>query len=180
MILFEMSATPAKKSFAEMLGEEARKTKFTASEVSVPAGRVIFEAGDAGDGLYAIDEGAVEIFNAVPGQPPQVVATLEKGAFFGEMAVIDDLPRSASARAKTATRVRFFPREDIWRLFSQSPPLLIALMTEVVGRMRRAAQRSQQEAVEAERLAAVGRFAQSIVHDLKNPLNTIGIGADLA
>jgi signal transduction histidine kinase len=174
-----MPETPPRRSFAELLGEEARKMKLTSSEVSFPAGRVIFEEGDAGDGLYAIDEGVVEIFTAVAGQPARVLATLEQGALFGEMAVIDDLPRSASARAKTETRAGFFPRGDIWRIIAQSPPLLIALVREVTGRMRRAAERSMQEAVEAERLAVVGRFAQSIVHDLKNPLNTIGIAADL-
>ena len=179
MTLSQMPDPLPKRSFADLLGEEAQKLNSTASAVSFPAGHVIFETGDFGDGLYAIDEGSVEIFTAIPDQQPRVIATLEKGAFFGEMAVIDDLPRSASARAQTAVRARFFSRQDTWHLFSQSPPLMIALMREVIGRMRRAAQRSMQEALEAERLAVVGRFAQSIVHDLKNPLNTIGIGADL-
>ena len=153
--------------------------KLAVSEVSFPAGHVIFEAGVFGDGLYVIDEGIVEISATMPDRQSRVLSTLGNGAFFGEMAVIDDLPRSAHARAETATRARFFPREDIWRLLAQSPSLLLALMREVIGRMRRAEQRSMQEALEGERLAVVGRFAQSIVHDLKNPLNTIGLGTDL-
>jgi signal transduction histidine kinase len=174
-----MPATLPIRSFAALLGEEAQKSKLEGREVRFPAGHMIFETDDLGDGLYVIDEGIVEISVAMPDRQFRVLSTLGNGEFFGEMAVIDDLPRSANARAETATRARFFPREEIWRLIAQSPALLVALMREVIGRMRRAAQRSMQEALEGERLAVVGRFAQSIVHDLKNPLNTIGLGTDL-
>ena len=175
-----MSEALPQKSFAELLGEEARKSNLAAREVSFPAGQMIFGAGELGDGLYVIDEGIVEIATAMPDRQSRVLSTLETGAFFGEMSVIDDLPRSANAKALTATRARFFPREEVWRLVAQSPPLLIALMREVIGRMRRAEQRAMQEALDAARLSVVGRFAQSIVHDLKNPLNTIGLGTELA
>ena len=175
-----MTETNSKKSFTDLLEEEAHKVKLAAREISFPAGHVIFKENDFGDGLYLIDEGAVEISVAHSGHQHRVLSTLGKGSFFGEMALVDDLPRSANAKAQTATRARFFPREEIWRMLAQSPPLLIALMREVISRMRRAAQRSMQDVLEAERLTAVGRFAQSIVHDLKSPLNTIGIGIDLA
>ena len=175
-----MPEAPSRKTFAELLGEEARKSNLAVREVSFPAGQIVFEAGDFGDGLYVIDEGSVEIATAMPDGQPRVISTLGNGTFFGEMSVIDDLPRSANATTLAATRARFFPREDVWRLVAQSQSLLIALMREVIGRMRRAEHRAMQDALEAERLSVVGRFAQSIVHDLKNPLNTIGLGTELA
>lgn len=148
-------------------------------EVSFPAGHVIFQEGEFGDGVYVIDEGAVEIAGAMPELQCRVLSKLEKGSFFGEMAVVDEQPRSATAVAMTEFRGRFFSREDIWRLLAQSPPLLIALMREVTARMRRSERRCMEDVFQAERLALVGRFAQSIVHDLKNPLNTIGVGVEV-
>jgi signal transduction histidine kinase len=61
----------------------------------------------------------------------------------------------------------------------RSPELLIALMRAFSHRMREFDRRYLNEVFQAERLALVGRFAQSIVHDFKNPLNMIGFAADV-
>ena len=175
-----MPEKKTKASFAELLEAEARKVNLAPKAVSFPSGHVIFEEGDVGDGVYFFDEGLVEIVGAMPEGQSRVYSTLGIGSFFGEMAVVDDQPRSATARTITAVRARFFSREEVWNLVAKSPPLLIALMREVSNRMRQAERRCMEDVFQAERLALVGRFAQSIVHDLKNPLNTIGIGVDLA
>src|SRR5207244_8404152 len=76
--------------------------------------------------------------------------------------------------------LRFIPRDDALRLLSQSPQLMLALMRYFTHRVRESNTQRVEELLEAGRLALVGQFAQSIVHDLKNPLNIIGIAADLA
>lgn len=167
-------------SFTELLEAEARKANLVPQEVSFPAGHVIFTEGDFGDGVYFIDEGLVEISGSMPERRCRILSTLGKGTFFGEMAVVDEQPRSATAKTQTAVRARFFPREGIWGLIAQSTPLMVALMREVSNRLRRSERRCMEDVFQAERLALVGRFAQSIVHDLKNPLNTIGIGIEIA
>jgi signal transduction histidine kinase len=68
----------------------------------------------------------------------------------------------------------------MWTALEQSPPLLLAMMREFSERMRQIDRRFLDEVLQAERLALVGRFAQSIVHDFKNPLNMIGFAADVA
>ena len=64
------------------------------------AGHTIFEQGDLPKHLYFVATGVVEIFIQVK-TARKIVATIEKGGIFGEMAVVDDKPRSATANAKT-------------------------------------------------------------------------------
>ena len=61
--------------------------------------QVIFEEGDPGDALYIVFEGKVRIVKHIPGVGDEALAILERGDFFGEMAVIDRSPRSATAIA---------------------------------------------------------------------------------
>ena len=69
-----------------------------ATRLELKAGEYVFREGDLGTEMYIINEGKVEILNQV-GDEEQLLAVLEKGDFFGEMSVLEDLPRAASARA---------------------------------------------------------------------------------
>ncbi len=175
-----MNAPKSAGTFAQLLTAELETLKRAAKQISFRAGEVIFRQGDPGDGLYVIEEGAVEISALVGGQQQRMLSRIEAGGFFGEMAVVDQEPRSATATAGPDTVVSFFPAEEMWRAFEQSPQLLLALMREFSHRMRQTDRRFVEEVIQAERLGLVGRFAQSIVHDFKNPLNMIGFAADAA
>ncbi|MFT3778590.1 MAG: cyclic nucleotide-binding domain-containing protein [Ottowia sp.] len=72
-------------------------------EVAMPAGAFFFHEGDTGESLYVLDAGEVELTKATPAGPV-VLAHLQAGDCFGEMALIDLAPRSASAQAVLATR----------------------------------------------------------------------------
>lgn len=63
------------------------------------AGETIFREGDPGDKMYVVLEGRVMISKSIPGAGEEALAFLERGDYFGEMALIDDEPRSASAKA---------------------------------------------------------------------------------
>jgi signal transduction histidine kinase len=118
---------------------------------------------------------------ATDDQPATAVLTrIPPGEFFGEMAVLDNEPRSASATAEQPTSVYFISRLDLLRVLEQTPRLASALVREISRRLRAFNDQYIREVFEAERLQLVGRFASSIVHDLKNPLNIIGISADMA
>lgn len=65
-------------------------------------GQMIFTEGKSGDCAYIVQDGHVEIFRNVDGKDV-VIGTLGKGAIFGEMALLDDSPRMASARATDTT-----------------------------------------------------------------------------
>jgi signal transduction histidine kinase len=96
------------------------------------------------------------------------------------MAVLEDKPRSASAAAREAATVHFIPRAEMLALVERSPALALALLREISHRLREFNRQYTREMLQAERLAIVGRFARSIVHDLKNPLNVIGLTAEMA
>lgn len=68
-------------------------------ELQFRAGETIFREGDPGDRLFVVLDGKVRISKDVPGAGEEALSFLERGAYFGEMGLIDDRPRSADARA---------------------------------------------------------------------------------
>jgi CRP-like cAMP-binding protein len=78
---------------------------------SFPTGHVIFQHGDLGDKLYVILDGRVRISRDVPGMGEEALAVLNPGAIFGEMALLDDTPRSADARVHEKCRLLVISRE---------------------------------------------------------------------
>ena len=77
------------------------------------AGHAIFHEGDPGDKFYLIVEGAVRISRMVPGMGEEALAVLRPGAYFGEMALIDDFPRSAHAIVHERCRLFVLAKEDL-------------------------------------------------------------------
>jgi CRP-like cAMP-binding protein len=82
-------------------------------EEDYQAGGVIFKEGDQGDKMYLILSGAVRIGRQVPGMGEEALAVLRAGTHFGEMALIDDFPRSADARAHEACKLFVIRKEDM-------------------------------------------------------------------
>ena len=80
-------------------------------EVTYTAGEVIFEQDSAGDRIYEIVDGVIEITHDHPNGTSTVLATLSAGDQFGEMGPLFDLPRSATARAVGAVHVRAYTVE---------------------------------------------------------------------
>jgi CRP-like cAMP-binding protein len=110
-------------------------------ERKLPAQKVIFREGDPGDEMYVVLEGRVMISKYIPGAGEEALAFLERGDYFGEMALIDNQPRSADAKAHDGGAVILaIPREvlngilDINRLSSLS--LLKILCNLVATRLR--------------------------------------------
>ena len=149
-----------------------------ARERRFAAGEVIFREAEPGDGVYFVKDGLVEIASVVSTGSRRIFSQLGPGEIFGEMAVLEDRPRSATAMALKASEVYFLPRNEMLSLIQRSPALALNLLQEVSHRLRNFNQLYLREVLQAERLAAVGNFARSIVHDLKNPLSIIGISAE--
>ncbi len=143
-------------------------------------GEVIFSEGDAGDGLYVVESGEVKLSAKLEVSAQHLLSIMGPGDFFGELALLDERTRSACATASGVCAVYFLSRENVLSLVQRSPKLAMNLLREISARLRQLNSRHLQEIVQAERLSIVGRFAQSIVHDLKNPLTVIGLSADLA
>ena len=174
-----MAGLEESKLFSALTPGELQLIREQSQQREHPASFQIFKEGDAGDGLYIIAAGQVQI-SAVIGQGERrVLSRLGPGEFFGEMAVLDNEPRSATVSTEQPTTVFFIPRESLLRMLESSPRLAVRLVREFSLRMRDFNRQYMQEVLQAERLTLVGRFARSIVHDFKNPLNIIGLAADL-
>jgi len=95
----------------------------------------IFNEGDPGDCAYIIDSGMVEVALDKDGRK-LVVATLTKGDILGEMAIIDRLPRSASARAIVPTEVTPIPLDYVSQKIEQSDPTVRMFLRLAMARYR--------------------------------------------
>ena len=84
--------------------------------VSVDEGEIVFEEGEPGDVFYIVFKGAVEILKARPDGTEEKLAVRRDGEAFGEMALLNDAPRSATARASRATQLMTVGREDFQEL----------------------------------------------------------------
>jgi CRP-like cAMP-binding protein len=109
-------------------------------EEDYDANALIFHEGAQGDKMYLILSGAVRISRQVPGMGEEALAVLRAGTHFGEMALIDDFPRSADARAHEACRLFVVRKEDLEDLLFVDRDLAYDLLWSFVrtlsGRLR--------------------------------------------
>lgn len=143
-------------------------------------GEIIFQEDDNGDGLYVISTGIVQISAHSTPDRSHILSRMEPGDYFGEMAIFDGGTRSATATALEACELNFVPMTAVLQLLEHSPLLAASLVRDASLRMREFNRRFLQESLKAERLQMLERLARTIVHDFRNPLNVIGIAADLA
>ncbi|MEP7366476.1 MAG: ATP-binding protein [Acidobacteriota bacterium] len=174
-----MVTLESSKLFGQLPAHELKPLQAVTQQKSFAPGQEIFKEGDPGDGVYVVQSGQVQI-SAIIGTGERIdFSRVQAGDFFGEMAVLDNQPRSACATAETDTVVFFIPRTDLVGLLTRSPGLCMTLLQEISRRLREFNQQYLREVLMAERMALVGRFASSIVHDLKNPLAIISIAAEM-
>jgi len=96
---------------------------------SLDTGEEIFAEGDKGDGVYLILEGKVWVITFTPDFQEVVLGELEAGQIFGEMALIDDKPRSASVVPLTPCRLAFMPKEKFDYLIQTKSDLAYRFMS---------------------------------------------------
>lgn len=105
--------------------------KLGATEVSLKAGETIFSVGDEAEELYIIEQGDVEIRLG-----NRLLATLGENSIFGEMALIDDKPRSATAVAATDVKLVPVSEKQFLFLVSHTPFFALRVMRVLAGRLR--------------------------------------------
>ena len=100
-------------------------------------GRVIFRDGDPGDEMHVVVEGQVRISVLSGSGNEAIVATVETGDCFGELALLDGRPRSATATAILATRTFVVTRPDFLDWLSGRPQSALALLETLSLRLRK-------------------------------------------
>jgi putative methionine-R-sulfoxide reductase with GAF domain len=101
-----------------------------------PDGTVIFQEGEEGDRMYVVQSGSVRITKkSSAGEIP--IAVIEKGEIFGEMALFDRLPRSATATAMGDTRILGIDKNKLFQTIDRDPTLLFRLIESMSARIRK-------------------------------------------
>ena len=123
----------------ELLNEDDRQALAeVVDELTVPAGHTLFQAGDPGDSLFIVREGSIELFiKDTVGQ--KIVLTLaESGDMFGELAMLDSGPRTATALALMESEVLVLDRDDLVLLFKRKPEAALHMLAALSGLTRKA------------------------------------------
>jgi CRP/FNR family transcriptional regulator, cyclic AMP receptor protein len=96
------------------------------------AAQEIFQIGQRGDRMYVVLEGEVEL-----SLPDRIIETVQPGGIFGEVALLDDRPRSATALAKTDCKLAAVDQERFAFLVQHTPFFAIEVMRVMADRLRR-------------------------------------------
>ena len=127
--------------FADLSRKELAEIERILHRRNFKKGEAVIRKGDPGLGMYIIVKGAVEIMDEDKQDAQKRLAYLEDGAFFGDLALLDESPRSASAFAVTDSDIIGFFRPDFLDLLHRNKKLglkvLLALAKVVGERLRR-------------------------------------------
>jgi CRP-like cAMP-binding protein len=114
----------------ERIGRGLRTRRFRRSEV-------IFHQGDPGDALFIVMSGAIKIMLPSDTGDEAILATLRPGDVFGELALLDGAPRSATAVALEPTETLILPRLQFRELLATEPAVRDALLASIAAELRR-------------------------------------------
>jgi len=123
--------------FAELGAGHLRRLENIGVEERFKRNETIFSEGDAGDRFYILLDGAVRISRFVPGMGEEALAVLRKGAYFGEMSLIDEAPRSATAIVHEKCHLFVIARRDLEDLLFVDRDLAYELLWNMVRTLSR-------------------------------------------
>jgi len=145
--------------FAELEPAEIESLSQVATARHVPAGAAILRESEPGDQFFVVVKGEVKVFVDSPDGREVVLTHLQTGEFFGEMALFEGEPRSASVTALTETELVAVSRNDFFAALSRDFALTKKILKTLSARLRRA-----NEVIESLALQDVGgRLARYLI-----------------
>ena len=124
--------------FAELNADELSAVASVAGTRTVAKDTVIFHGGDVADAVYVIASGKVKVVTTSTDGKEFILTVLGAGQVFGEMALVEEAPRSASVVTLTAAELLAIKREDFHHLLNTSPGISRSLLAILSRRLRRA------------------------------------------
>lgn len=124
--------------FSELDAESLALVAGAARRVKFPKGSVVFQEGDPGDYLLVIEKGQVKVVLLGDDGQETIVNVLEPPALLGEIALLDDAPRSATVVAVTATEFLQIARGPFLALIRKHPDLALEIMAKLARGLRKA------------------------------------------
>ena len=159
--------------FAELSDSDLRSLSEDMSELHLAAGEDLFVEGDTGDRAYIICEGKLQILTASGGREV-LIAVQHVGELIGEVALLQEAPRSATVRAHVDSMLLAIEKEHFDALVDRSPSALKGMLRTILARLRE----TQSALYESERMAIIGQNTAETVHDLNNPTSAIQRAAE--
>src|SRR5262245_9837398 len=122
--------------FASLTSGERMSLAERMSDVELDAGQLLFGRGDLGKDIYLVVEGRIRLSVLSVDGRELSFAHATAGDVFGEIAALDDAPRSADATAITQSRLKTLPQSELHRLLLMSPATALAAIKLLCGRLR--------------------------------------------
>ncbi|HWK43732.1 MAG TPA: Crp/Fnr family transcriptional regulator [Stellaceae bacterium] len=120
--------------FAQIEPARLKLLAFTSERLSYEPGQVLCRQGDMGDAAYIVIEGTADVLvNSANG--PITVATLGPNDFVGEIAILCDVPRTATVQAVSRLVVLRIAKELFFRLLSEFPSMAVTMLREIAHRL---------------------------------------------
>jgi signal transduction histidine kinase len=186
--------------FQDLPDGQIKKIQQVCHQIEYRPGQIIFDEGSQADRFYIVAEGAVEVWKDYRLPEKDLLAVHERGHLFGEMALIDELPRSATVLAKEPARLFYIDRDDFHRIIQNNSEIAISILKSVSDMVRssneyfveslrerarelektnQALQEAQEELLRKDRLSTLGKFSSLILHDIRNPLSILRSMAEM-
>lgn len=168
-------------------------SKYCTAKVIQP-GQILFYEGDPADMFYIIMSGEVEVWKAYETDDEDMLAVHGHGKLFGEMALIDNLPRSATVKTRTHTKLLQIGEHDFQNMIRENSSVAFSIVRSLSSMVRKSNETfledlkernlelekanndlktAHEELIKKERLSNLGKFSSMILHDLRNPISTV-------
>ena len=158
--------------FADLSDNDLDELSKAITTQQLEKGEMLFEEGDQGVTAYVIDSGEIEILK-ISENRQVLLNVLGPGDVFGEMALLDESPRMAGARAGAPTTLLAIKKTTFDGLLDHSPSAARAMFDTVVARLRSTEGLLRQ----SERMAQLGTLTAGVAHELNNPAAAVKRGA---
>jgi signal transduction histidine kinase len=175
-----------RKAFPGIREDEAFEMAAVGRVHDYPTGMVLCKEGANENIFYILLDGQVEVTKAMINMQSRVMKRLGAGEFFGEMALIHNMPRAATVTSITPVTVLEIHKEDFTRLLERCTPVSLAMVREVSRRLRqndemaiedlriKAGELAEAYQTLAEMEYARSEFLTTIAHELRTPLTAAG------
>ncbi|MBL8701808.1 MAG: cyclic nucleotide-binding domain-containing protein [Alphaproteobacteria bacterium] len=120
--------------FAKLEPAKLKLLAFTSQRLAFEPGQVLFNQGEAGDSAYIVIDGEAEVsINTPTGRI--TVATIGRNAIIGEIAILCDVPRTATVTAKAKLLTLRIDKDTFFRLITEFPQMAVEIMRELAHRL---------------------------------------------
>ncbi len=180
--------------FRELRDEPLQALAAACGRSSAETGDIVFAEGEPGDRFFIVVDGLVELWKdfGYPGR--RILGEQGPGQLFGEMSLVDNLNRSATARAIKPTEMLHLRRSDFQAIVEEYPAVAMTVMQSLSYIIRhsnesfvfdlnqrnreleeayRKLESAQRSLVANERFSNLGKFSNMILHDLRNPVSVL-------